>query len=70
MKFANTINQSKTVKEDAKTWGKATIALTKSISKMPGAIGKDISTEVKTAREARKAFEEWKKSKEPDAEQA
>lgn len=67
MKFANTITQTKVVKEDAKAWGKATVALTKSLSKMPVAIGKDISTEVKTAREARKAYEEWKKSREqPD----
>ena len=67
MKFPNTKAQATVVKQDAVAWGKATVALAKSVSKMPVAIGKDISTEVKTAREARKAYEEWKKSREqPD----
>jgi hypothetical protein len=64
MKYINTRTQAIEVKKDAIAWGKATWALTKSVSKMPVAIGKDISTEVKTAREARKAYEEWKKSRE------
>lgn len=64
MKFANTINQSKIVKEDAKVAFDANVALAKSIFKMPSAIVADVSNEVKTAREARKAYEEWKASKE------
>lgn len=43
MKFTNTKVQAVEVKKDAVAWGKATWALTKSVSKMPVAIGKDIS---------------------------
>jgi hypothetical protein len=64
MKYINTRTQAIEVKKDAKAWGEATVALAKSLSKMPVAIGKDISTEIRTSREARKAYEEFLKSRE------
>ena len=67
MKFVNTKTQAIEVKKDAKVAFDANVTLAKSLFKVPSAITKDISTEIKTAREARKAFEEWKKSREqPD----
>ena len=64
MKFTNTKTQVKEVGTSAVTWGKATVKLATSIVKVPVAVGKDVSTNVRTAREARKAYEEWLKSRE------
>ena len=64
MKFVNTKSQVKEVGTSAVEWGKATINLTKAIIKVPVAVGKDVSTHVQTTREARKAYEEWLKSRE------
>ena len=64
MKFVNTKSQVKEVGTSAVEWGKATANLTKAIIKVPVAVGKDISTHVQTTREARKAYEEWLKSRE------
>lgn len=64
MKFVNTKTQAIQVKKDAKVAFDANVALAKSIFKMPSAIVTDVSNEVKTAREARKAYEEWKASRE------
>lgn len=64
MKFVNTKSQVKEVGTSAVEWGKATVNLTKAIIKVPVAVGKDVSTHVQTTREARKAYEEWLKSRE------
>lgn len=64
MKFINTKSQIKEVGTSAVEWGKATVNLTKAIIKVPVAVGKDVSTHVQTTREARKAYEEWLKSRE------
>ena len=64
MKFINTKTQSIQVKKDAKIAFDANVTLAKSIFKMPSAIVTDVSNEVKSAREARKAYEEWKASRE------
>lgn len=64
MKFTNTKSQVKEVGTSAVEWGKATVKFATSIVKVPVAVGKDISSNVRTAREARKAYEEWLKSQE------
>ena len=64
MKFTNTKSQVKEVGTSTVEWGKATVNLVKAVVKVPVAVGKDVSSNVQTAREARKAYEEWLKSRE------
>jgi hypothetical protein len=59
MKFTNTKAQVKEVGTNAVAFGKAGYALVKSIVKVPVAVGKDVSDNVKTAREARRLYQEW-----------
>ena len=64
MKFTNTKSQVKEVGTSTVEWGKATVNLVKAVVKVPVAVGKDVSTHVQITREARKAYEEWLKSRE------
>lgn len=64
MKFTNTKSQIKEVGTATAEWGKATWNLTKAVVKVPVAVGKDVSTAVKEAREMRALFNEVKARKE------
>lgn len=69
MKFTNTKSQVKEVGTNAVAFGKATVALTKSVVKVPIAICKDTSEIHKGLVEDRKRFREWKAQQDaqPDA---
>lgn len=62
MKFTNTKSQIKEVGTSTVEWGKATVNLAMAVVKVPVAGCKDISSNVQTAYEARKAYKEWLKS--------
>lgn len=59
MKFTHTKSQVKEVGTNAVAFGKAAVALTKSVVKVPVATGKDISESAKRFAEDRKAWKAW-----------
>lgn len=59
MKFTHTQAQVKEVGSNAVAFSKATVALTKSVVKVPVALGRDISEDVKRHTEYRKAYKDW-----------
>jgi hypothetical protein len=59
MKFTNTKVAVKEVGSASVNFAKATGRLVKSIVTVPVAVGKDVSTSVQIARDARQAYKAW-----------